>query len=45
MTLADPATVCPATKVALVAAMRKLLTMPNAIARHGSQWDPTLHPA
>ena len=32
-------------KVALVAAMRKLLTMPNAIARHGSQWDPTLHPA
>ena len=32
-------------KVALVAAMRKLITMPNAIARHGSQWDPTLHPA
>ena len=32
-------------KVALVAAMRKLLTVPNAIARHGSQWDPTLHPA
>ena len=32
-------------KVALVAAMRKLLTMPNAIARHGSQWNPTLHPA
>ena len=32
-------------KVALVAAMRKLITMPNAIARHGSQWNPTLHPA
>jgi len=32
-------------KKALVAAMRKLLTMPNAIARRGSQWDPTLHPA
>jgi len=35
----------PRQKVALVAAMRKLITMPNAIARHGSQWDPTLHPA
>lgn len=32
-------------KVALVAAMRKLLTMLNAIARHGSQWNPTLHNA
>lgn len=30
-------------KVALVAAMRKLLTMLNAIAKHGSQWDPMLH--
>lgn len=32
-------------KVALVAAMRKLLTMLNAIARHGSQWNPGLHNA
>jgi transposase len=32
-------------KVALVACMRKLLTMLNAIARHGSRWDPTLHHA
>lgn len=32
-------------KVALVAAMRKMLTMLNAIAKHGSKWDPTLHPA
>lgn len=32
-------------KVALVAAMRKLLTMLNAIAKHGSQWNPELHHA
>lgn len=32
-------------KVALVACMRKLLTMLNAIAKHGSRWDPTLHSA
>lgn len=32
-------------KVALVACMRKLLTMLNAIAKHGSRWDPTLHHA
>lgn len=32
-------------KVALVACMRKLLTMLNAIAKHGSKWDPTLHHA
>jgi transposase len=32
-------------KVALVACMRKLLTMLNAIAKHGSSWDPTLHHA
>jgi hypothetical protein len=25
--------------------MRKLLTMLNAIAKHGSTWDPTLHNA
>lgn len=30
-------------KVALVACMRKLLTMINAIAKHGSCWDPSLH--
>jgi transposase len=30
-------------KVALVAAMRKLLGMLNAIAKHGSTWDPLLH--
>ena len=30
-------------KVALVACMRKLLTMINAIAKHGSKWDPTSH--
>lgn len=30
-------------KVALVAAMRKLLTMLNAIAKNGSQWNPSLH--
>lgn len=32
-------------KVALVAAMRKLLSMLNAIAKHGSTWDPALHSA
>ena len=32
-------------KVALVAAMRKLLGMLNAIAKHGSTWDPALHSA
>lgn len=32
-------------KVALVACMRKLLTMLNAIAKHGSKWNPTLHHA
>jgi len=32
-------------KVALVAAMRKLLGMLNAIAKHGSTWDPSLHSA
>lgn len=32
-------------KVALVACMRKLLTMLNAIAKHGTKWDPTLHNA
>lgn len=32
-------------KVALVACMRKLLTMLNAIAKRGSKWDPTLHSA
>ena len=32
-------------KVALVACMRKLLTMLNAIAKHGSRWDPTPHRA
>jgi len=32
-------------KVALVACMRKLLTMLNAIAKRGSKWDPTLHNA
>ncbi len=32
-------------KVALVACMRKLLTMLNAIAKHGTRWDPTLHQA
>ena len=30
-------------KVALVACMRKLLTMLNAIAKHGSTWDPHHH--
>jgi transposase len=32
-------------KVALVAAMRKLLSMLNAIAKHGSSWDPSMHSA
>jgi len=32
-------------KVALVACMRKLLTMLNAIGKHGSRWDPALHGA
>jgi len=36
---------CKRKKVALVACMRKLLTMLNAIAKHGSKWDPTLHSA
>lgn len=30
-------------KVALVACMRKLPTMFNAIAQHGSTWDPNHH--
>lgn len=30
-------------KVALVACMRKLLTMLNAIAKKGTTWDPSLH--
>ena len=32
-------------KVALVACMRKLLTLLNAMAKQGSMWDPTLHKA
>jgi transposase len=32
-------------KVALVAAMRKLLTVLNAIAKRGSRWNPMLHDA
>lgn len=32
-------------KVALVACMRKLLTMLNAIAKSGSKWNPTIHNA
>lgn len=32
-------------KVALVACMRKLLTMLNAIAKNGSRWDPSLYNA
>lgn len=32
-------------KVALVACMRKLLTILNAIAKNGSKWDPSLHSA
>ena len=35
----------PRKKVALVAAMRKLLTVLNAIAKHGSRWNPMLHDA
>ena len=31
--------------VALVACMRKLLTMLNAIAKHGTPWNPALHRA
>jgi transposase len=30
-------------KVALVAAMRKLLTVLNSIAKHGSRWNPPMH--
>jgi transposase len=30
-------------KVALVASMRKLLTVLNSIAHHGSRWNPMLH--
>ena len=32
-------------KVALVACMRKLLTILNAIAKHGSTWNLSLHHA
>jgi transposase len=32
-------------KVALVASMRKLLTVLNAIAKHGSRRNPMLHDA
>lgn len=32
-----------AKKVALVAAMRKLLATLNSIAKHGSRWNPMLH--
>lgn len=32
-------------KVALVACMRKLLTILNAMVRTGKTWDPALHPA
>jgi transposase len=32
-------------KVALVAAMRKLFTVLNAIAKTGQQWDESLHQA
>ena len=31
-------------KVALVAAMRKLLVMPGAMARDGQRWDPDIVP-
>lgn len=34
-----------AKKVALVASMRKLLTVLNSIAKHGSRWNPMLHDA
>ncbi|SAK79344.1 transposase [Caballeronia glebae] len=30
-------------KVALVAAMRKLLTIINALAKHSVNWNPRLH--
>ena len=32
-------------KVAIVACMRKLLTILNAMARTGKAWDDSLHPA
>lgn len=32
-------------KVALIACMRKLLTMLNAIAKNGSKWNPSHHGA
>lgn len=32
-------------KVALVAAMRKMLTVLNAIAKSGKRWDDSLHNA
>lgn len=32
-------------KVALIAAMRKLLVILNAMARNGAHWDGSLHPA
>jgi transposase len=32
-----------AKKVAIVACMRKLLTILNAMARDGAMWDPTKH--
>ncbi len=32
-------------KIALIAAMRKLLTVLNAIARSGQHWNPSLHQA
>lgn len=32
-------------KIALVAAMRKLLTVLNAIAKTGRHWDDSLHTA
>ena len=34
---------CKRKKVALVACMRKLLTMLNAIAKHGCTWNPNHH--
>ena len=34
-----------AKKVALIAAMRKLLTILNAIVRTGKRWDDSLHSA
>ncbi len=45
--LEDPLRAPPAVgkrkKVALVACIRKLATMPNAIAKNGSSWDQSLH--